>query len=383
MNNICPICGSRNIDIFLRRQNVPVHQNLPLNTPSEAIHCTKGTLELSVCQDCNFIFNSQFDEHKMEYNENYNNNQLFSPSFRQYVDDIINYLIIKQKIENSTILEIGCGKGDFIRELISKGYGNKGIGFDPSYIGSEEMYDGKLRYIKDFFDSRYNNIPADIVICRHVIEHISNPLHFLINLKKSLQNTSDVRVFFETPCAEWILKNNAFWDFFYEHCSYFTTKSLTHVFELAGFKVEDVKHIFNGQYLWLEATLNKFESKKALNSNLVDFVNQYKENETNIINKWNEKLKILKDVAVWGAGAKGVTFVNLLDPERKLINCVVDINPDKQGKFIPGTGHPIINYPQVFKRKITSVIVMNPNYMDEIRKLISNSKIRIELLGVE
>ena len=170
MNNNCPTCGSENTYLFLKRKNVPVHQNFPLTTQSSAINMTKGNLDLTICQECHFIFNRSFDDQKMKYNENYNNNQLYSPSFRQYIDDSIDYLLSEHKIQNSTILEVGCGKGDFIKELISKGQGNKGIGFDPSYIGSEDMFDGRLKFIKDFFDSRYNTIQADVVICRHVIE---------------------------------------------------------------------------------------------------------------------------------------------------------------------------------------------------------------------
>ena len=383
MNNNCPTCGSKNTYLFLKRKNVPVHQNFPLTTQSSAINMTTGNLDLTICQDCHFIFNRSFDDEKMQYNENYNNDQLYSPSFRQYIDDSIDYLMSEHNIQNSTILEVGCGKGDFIKELISKGQRNKGIGFDPSYIGSEDMFDGRLKFIKDFFDSRYNTIQADVVICRHVIEHISNPLAFLDNLRKSLRNNRNVRVFFETPCVEWILKNKVFWDFFYEHCSYFTTNSLTKVFELAGFKVERVKHIFNGQYLWLEASINETKGNEAAESNMIESVTQYIENETHLINNWHHKLQTLDNVAVWGAGAKGVTFANLLDPERKFINSIVDLNPNKQGRFIPGSGHQIINYPQLVERKITSVIVMNPNYMDEISELISKLEWKIKLLGVE
>ncbi|MNY47131.1 hypothetical protein D3C86_1823740 [compost metagenome] len=106
-------------------------------------------------------------------------------------------------------------------------------------------------------------------------------------------------------------------------------------------------------------------------------------NERNNIEKWSGILKGLDTVALWGAGAKGVTFANLLDPARKLIDCIVDLNPDKQGKFIPGSGHPIINYEELQEREINAIIVMNPNYEAEIRQLILDLGLSIDILGME
>jgi len=86
-------------------------------------------------------------------------------------------------------------------------------------------------------------------------------------------------------------------------------------------------------------------------------------------------------LAIWGAGAKGVTFVNLIDPKREYIDCIIDVNVNKQGKFLPGTGHPIINYKEIPSKKINKVILMNPNYYDEIVNLLKESKIEIDIIN--
>jgi len=86
-------------------------------------------------------------------------------------------------------------------------------------------------------------------------------------------------------------------------------------------------------------------------------------------------------IAIWGAGAKGVTFANLIDPKRECIDSIIDVNVNKQGKFLPGTGHLIINYKEIPSRKINKVILMNPNYYDEILNLLKESKIEIDLIN--
>ena len=88
----------------------------------------------------------------------------------------------------------------------------------------------------------------------------------------------------------------------------------------------------------------------------------------------------LGKVAIWGAGAKGVTFANLLDPHSKLIDCIVDLNPNKQGGFVPGTGHPIVSYQDLPKRNVATAILMNPNYREENQTLLRNAGIKLNLI---
>jgi len=71
--------------------------------------------------------------------------------------------------------------------------------------------------------------------------------------------------------------------------------------------------------------------------------------------------------AIWGAGAKGVTFANHLDRERKRFNCVVDTNSKKQGKFLPGSGHEIVSPQTIKDRGIQKIVVMYPNYLEELK----------------
>ncbi|MBV9126048.1 MAG: methyltransferase, partial [Planctomycetes bacterium] len=81
-------------------------------------------------------------------------------------------------------------------------------------------------------------------------------------------------------------------------------------------------------------------------------------------------------IAVWGAGAKGATFCNLVDPDVQLISCVVDINPTKQGRFIAGTGHPIVSPYELTTRCPGFVFVLNPNYTHEIARDLASRSIQ-------
>ena len=107
MNNLrCPICSSKDIEIFLEKLNVPVHQNLIFKNREEAIKINRGNISLGLCNECGYIYNYSFDASKLSYGENYDNNQENSEYFKQYIKDEINYLVSELGFKNKVIFEI-------------------------------------------------------------------------------------------------------------------------------------------------------------------------------------------------------------------------------------------------------------------------------------
>ncbi|MBE9554257.1 MAG: hypothetical protein IMF05_12415, partial [Proteobacteria bacterium] len=93
------------------------------------------------------------------------------------------------------------------------------------------------------------------------------------------------------------------------------------------------------------------------------------ERRNRFVSNWTDRISDAAGrggVAIWGAGAKGVTFSLLTDPARESIDCLIDINPGKQGNYVPLTGHAIVSPEQAAARGIRTVIVANPIYADEV-----------------
>jgi SAM-dependent methyltransferase len=345
----------------------------------------RGDLDFVVCEECGFAFNRAFDFSMLAYGEHYDNTQACSPSFSEYITELARSLVFENRVRNSRVVEVGCGNGLFLRKLVeTEGANNIGYGFDPSHTGPATELGGRLRFERRYYGPECADVHADVVICRHVIEHVPFPLELLEAVRKALANSIQARVFFETPCIEWIIRNQVIWDFFYEHCSLFSADSIRTAFEIAGFEVNSVRHQFGGQYLWIEASLARKERKAIRRAGTIpSLTEQFALSEDHLKSQWLAKAQSLSDkgkLAVWGAGAKGVTFVNLIDPDRKLIDCVVDLNPNKQGRYIPGTGHPIVNYREIASRGVRAVILMNPNYRDENLRLIHEAELDVDLV---
>lgn len=369
--NTCPVCETILPPPFLERRAIPVHQNLVMRSADAARAASRGDLTLAHCPCCDFVTNTSFRHDLVEYGEHYDNNQVCSPTFEGYVDSLVDDLGT-QVSRNQQVIEVGCGNGYFLRKLVTR-TGCSGLGFDPSYRGPEQGAGGRLRFVTDYYGPRYAEVAADVVVSRHVIEHVGDPITLLRSVRSALRLSPGALVAFETPAVEWILDGGVYHDFFYEHCSYFSHRSLPVAFALAGFDAVSTKRVFGDQYLWVEAIVTDASERPVGNGSLGPDISAYVATEAKRLaaaGQMIDELATAGGVAVWGAGAKGVTFLNLIDPDGTKIGCAVDINPNKQGSFVPGTGHPIVDVARLAEVGIRHVVLMNPNYLEEARAMV-------------
>jgi hypothetical protein len=322
---------------------------------------------MRLCADCGFAFNAAFRAELLDYGADYDNTQTCSPAFDAYVDALVRELVEGRGVRGRRVAEVGCGKGAFLRKLVAyPGAGNTGVGYDTSYVGPGSDLEGRLRFRRVYFDGSAE--AAEAVVCRHVIEHVADPADLLRPVRAGC--AAGAPVFFETPCLEWILRGRVFWDFFYEHCSLFTAHSLAVALTRAGFGDIEVCHVFGGQYLWLcarAAPPGPAGVRPRPSSEVARLARAFAHHEPALAASWRELVRrrsAAGPVALWGAGAKGVTFCNLVDPEGELLDRVVDVNPAKQGRYVAGTGHAIVGPDAA--RGVATVVVLNPNYTAEV-----------------
>lgn len=386
---LCPTCGAGDPVRWLHRPSVPVHQNLPLDAAAEARSVPRGVLDLRWCSKCGFGFNAAFDADLCRYGARYDNTQTHSPRFEAHVEQLAQRLVHERGVRNCRVVEVGCGQADFLKRLVSNPlFGNTGIGFDPAYTGPATDCDGRLTAQRRYFDAAAG-VEADVVVCRHVIEHVPRPVEFLQSIAAAMQAGRGRRLFLETPALEWILEHQVVWDLFYEHCSLFTATGLTTALQRAGFGEVEVTRVFGGQYLWAEALLQESACcptpvLRRLSNRLTQQAAAFGTQADRQLREWQELVEQRNrrgPVAVWGAGAKGVTFCHLVDPDAGRLSGLVDINPGKQGKFAPGTGHRIYS-PAEWSGQRGSVLVLNPNYFDEIRAELQSLHSTVEPINL-
>jgi SAM-dependent methyltransferase len=369
----CPLCGDRSTSEFLARYSVPVHQNLLHETEESARSARRGALEMRVCPSCGFVFNRAFDPALLDYGARYDNSQNSSGTFSAYVDGLVDQLARRPGTRDGEVVEVGCGDGAFLRRLLTRpGVSATATGVDPAYVGPEQALGGRLRFERSLYGGG-TVLRPDAVICRHVVEHVPDPLQLLRTAGSTAAGDRPVSVYVETPCVEWILRGRVVWDFFYEHCSLFAPGSLRVALESVGFGGVAVRRVFGDQYLWAEATTG--EAMRGATDgapDLVALVDAFDAQDAEArVRHRIEELASHGPLAIWGAGAKGATLCDLVDRDGTTLAGVVDVNPAKQDRFIGGTGHPILSPEGAVGRGIMTAVVLNPNYVGEVRALLA------------
>ena len=387
----CHSCGSHEILPFYQVDNIPAHSCLLMPSRQAALEYPKKDLCLGFCQSCGFIQNTLFDPKVHEYSPLYEETQGFSPRFNQFAQDLAQRLIERYDLHNKDVLEIGCGKGEFLVLLCEMGK-NRGIGLDPGYIKERTTSEAasRITFIQDFYSEKYTHLTADFICCRHTLEHIQPTRQFVQMVRNVIGNRSDIIVFFELPDMSRILKEQAFWDIYYEHCSYFSLGSLARLFRLCGFEVLDLAKDFDDQYLLIEARIASgsagrvFESENDLDE-LAQDVRQFQKDLPVKVQAWKNDLAKIQArgqrAVIWGSGSKAVSYLTTLGIGKE-IEYIVDINPYKHGKYMAGTGHEIVAPHFLKEYRPDVVIVMNPIYCDEIQHDLEQMGVFAELIAV-
>ncbi|MEM7127342.1 MAG: methyltransferase domain-containing protein [Chloroflexota bacterium] len=368
----CIVCHSDNTEIAVNVPQVPVLCNILWPSREEALAVPKVDIELAFCHNCGHLFNPHFDPSLMVYTQEYENSLHFSARFQEYAESLVADLIERHDLRGKDIVELGCGKGDFLQLICEKG-GNRGVGFDKSYVPEPvTLEQGEVTFIQDWYSEQYADYAADFICCRHVLEHIEDPYAYLMELRQIIGERRDVTIFFEVPNALFTLQDLAIWDIIYEHCSYYSKYSLEALFARCGFQVTNLYDAYEGQFLCIEATPSPETVKPTLNpadllADLRSFAQRYEEKTTKERETLARMEREHKKAVVWGAGSKGITFLNMLGLQDQ-IQFAIDINPRKQSMFVTGAGQQIVSPADMANYEPDVIIVMNPVYINEIKK---------------
>lgn len=364
----CPACGGNDARSFLEVRGVPVECNLLLDSEAEARAVPRGDIALALCRLCGLIWNTRFDPGVERYDRRYENSLWSSPRFSQYGRRLAEHIIDRYGIREKTVLAIGCGRGEFLWWLCRLG-NNRGVSIDPAADPTDVPSDVDGRVIAETFSDR-QRIDADLVVCRHLVEHLTQPRVFLDLVRRVINERPDTAMYFEVPNSMSLFRDGSMWDLIYEHCTYFTEPSLRWLFGAAGFDIRELYPSYGDQFLALEAFLGEAEEQPPPDLREIEvIVREFGKTYRAVVAEWTNRLAGWRSsglrVAVWGIGSKGVTFLNTV-PGAALIESVVDINRRKQGHHVAGTGQRIITPEELAERGADVVIAMNPLYREEI-----------------
>ena len=349
-------------------------------------------LHVMVCSSCWLVQTEDFVQAKEMFSSEYAYFSSFSSSFLLHVREYVEEMVSRFSLDNrSTVLEVAANDGYLLQYVKEKGIPCYGI--EPTKSTANAARERGIEIIEEFFGGLLadklvkNNRKADLTIANNVLAHVPNINDFVGGFTKILKKNGVAT--FENPHLLNLVEQKQFDTIYHEHFSYLSVTSVIEIFKTNGLTLFDVEEItIHGGSLRYFA--QRSDTGKRLVTNNVRLL-QEKENKAGMSNidfyrgfqseAENIKINFLaflidqklkgKIVAAYGAAAKGNTMLNFCGVTQDLIKFVVDKNPSKQGKFLPGSRIPIKDEKYIKEAKPDYVVILPWNLKNEIASQLS------------
>lgn len=369
----CPVCRAQSSHDFFAMPAVPVTCASVFATQREAQGVPRGDVQLAVCGRCGFVFNRCFDPVLARIGARYESSQGASAHFGAFARSLAEEWVDRHDLAGRTVVEVGCGSGHFMRQLLCAGVGAV-IGVDPLADSDAADGDSRVQIIAEEFSERLVALQADALVCRHTLEHVPQVHAFLSLLRRWASAAPNRVLLFELPDGERVFAERAFWDVYYEHCNYFTGQTLRFAFEAAGFHVSRIERVYGGQYLVLEAIagsahdgVDGHANAAAARAGCDEFQVKVRKSIEHCAAALAQLAARARPLALWQGASKTVGFLSALK-DTTCIDAAIDLNPQRHGKFLPGSGLPVYAPPELLRLEPRHVVLMNPVYLQEVRE---------------
>lgn len=376
----CPICGSSANTPVLAIDSVPASCAKLFGTRDQAMNEQTCELNIVICLQCAHVWNSTF-HHSVEalYDADYYSSFTKSSQAQEYQQNLAFVLNSVVDLSGKTVLEIGCGDAYFLDSLTD--LGAKVIGYEPSSTYILAAARPRIKVVNDFFrfdGSSSPPEPVDVVVMRHVLEHMESPKKVLTTLRTTCFPTNSLQfLLLEVPNARQLLRDDLYFDFYNDHIQYFSHASLTRLAHATGwtpiYQSDD-----DDEFIRLilrntppdQSDHQDDPGQHAVKESLIDAASKFQQDfqcwKKMLVNLVNTEQASGNRIAAWGAGARGVTLLAGLGQVSNNLSYVIDSDANKWGKHLPVTGLPVWGQQHLSEESVNCVLVTSYTYFDEI-----------------
>ena len=370
----CLCCGSSNINLIFQLKDAPLTDAYRDNA-NIALKCTKYPLNLMLCRDCNHLQLAELVLPELSY-ENYFYNSAVTLNLPANFVEYAKILKSSFDIENPTLLDVGSNDGSFIKSCINEGIDAYGI--EPSKHLAESANKQGCRTLNGYFDEsveqglKTNKFPEkyDIVIFNNVLANLKNPLQALTKAKEILKDNNSV-IGIQTGYHPIQFSKGLFDYIYHEHYSYFSLKSLSILAMKAGLYLDryEKSNLRGGSircFLKLQDKNISIESERFCNQ--VENEGLFKLVELSAKHLKETIVKLRSDnFKIIGYGASHSTGILVHQFElQNLLDGLVDENPNKLSKYMPGTSLEVEKPSTYINRDKICFVILAWQYYDQI-----------------
>ncbi len=344
-------------------------------------------LKVLVCESCWLVQAEIYSRAAELFNEEYAYFSSFSDEWlshaKSYVSDTVDRFGLTSE---SFVIEVACNDG-YLLQYIKKA-GIPCLGVEPTASTASAARQKGIEIIQDFFGASLANKiaaergKADLVIANNVLAHVPDINDFVLGFAGLLKPRGFAT--FEFPHLVKLISRNQFDTIYHEHFSYLLFSTVVRIFRLNGLEIFDVKELETHGGSLCVYSQKENTGGRPIGANVAKLLKEESEAGVNDIKfyqgfqKVAEKTKNAflsflleakgggKIVAAYGAAAKGNTLLNYAGIRPDLISFVVDRNPAKQGKYMPGSRIPIVDEDHLKRMKPDYIVVLPWNLKSEI-----------------
>jgi 2-polyprenyl-3-methyl-5-hydroxy-6-metoxy-1,4-benzoquinol methylase len=391
---LCRFCNSVLQQEFINLGNAPASNSFltaeQLNEPE-----TYYPLRVFVCDNCFLV---QIDEYKKSdaiFSDEYVYFSSYSTSWLAHAKSYVDMVEKRFSLNSGSLaVEIASNDGYLLQYFLEKNI--PVLGIEPTGNTAAIARKKGIETITEFFGTQLarsvasSGRKADLLLGNNVLAHVPDIVDFVAGMKILLKPAGVITM--EFPHLLQLIQNNQFDTIYHEHFSYLSFYTAQRIFESQGLTIFDVeeipthggslriyvRHKENGLLPVSDAVNRLLEKEKLQGLNDIGTYKNFQAKaeciKLELLSFLIQARKEGKKVAAYGAAAKGNTLLNYCGIKTGLIDFVVDANPNKQNKFLPGSHIPVVNEANLKKYKPEFVLIFPWNIKDEIRNQLNYIK---------
>ncbi len=355
----------------------------------QTLHATEKwyPLRVLVCEHCWLVQTEDFSQAHELFDSEYAYFSGFSSSWLAHAERYVNDMAARFNLNaDSHVVEIAANDGYLLQYVKARNIPCTGV--EPTASTAAAARDKGIPIVQDFFGVRLamefvaQGKQADLTVANNVLAHVPDINDFVAGFSVLLKPQGVAT--FEFPHLLKMIAENQFDTIYHEHFSYLSLTAVNRIFEANGITVFDVEEhpthggslrVFaqrsdTGQQSRSTCVNDLLQREKQAGMLSADYYAGFQAKTDKVKNDFIafllEAKRQGKSVAAYGAAAKGNTLMNYAGIRPDLIAFVVDRNPAKQGKYMPGSRIPIVDEQCLKNEKPDYVLILPWNLRDEV-----------------
>jgi len=377
--NTCPISGSNESIEYLNLGDIPLVNNL-CNTREESLDCKKYPLVVQLFPESGLSCLTEVIPKEELFGHYLYKSGVNSP-YLVHCSDMYDYLEKYTNLEEGgTVLDIGGNDGSLLMQFFKKNEKLLLVNIDPCEAFEQENFDKGIVYYPEFFGEATDLVgKADVITSTNVFQHNKGLRSFVKGIYKNL--IYDGIWCLEFPYWLTTMITDNYDQVYHEHIYYYRLKNINDILLQEGMKIINVSY-HNIHAGTLRVISAKADSSFDADSSVQSFLNLESFMTESFYTYWgmriDEKICDFKGIVKgyardrgniiigFGACAKGCVFLNTCELDDLDILYVIDDTPEKQGKFIPGTGIEIVSREILKTVTPDYILILAHNFRDYI-----------------